>query len=159
MGAKTRLIKTDTLADERYPEDPLILEIGCGLIRRRLEGLSTPNIYEFPGLGGVIYINALIASMGSSGTQGAPSWLQQVQPELADWLRGAPKRKSAYFLAMANLASYELLPHARDDPRGQFCEKRSQPSADFRPPTGWLQPAVPGAWPWLKSAVNQASAK
>lgn len=122
-------------ADERYPQDQLILEIGRGLIRRRLEGLSNHDIYEFPGVGRVIYMNALIASSASSGAEGSPSWLQQVQLELADWLRGAPKRKSAYFLAMANLESYELLPHARDDPRGQLFESEpAQQSPEPRQP-------------------------
>jgi len=147
------------LADERYPEDPLTLEIGRELIRRRLESLSTADIYEFPGVGRVIYINALLASMTSSGTEGSPSWLQQAQSELADWLRGSPRRKSAYFLAMANLESYELRPHARDDPRGQFFKNQPEPSPNSCLPRGLLQPTVPGAWPSPSSAAHRASAR
>ena len=49
-----------------------------------------------------------------------PNGSTVAQRELADWLRMAPRRKSQYFLAMANLESYDLLPHARDDPRGQI---------------------------------------
>jgi hypothetical protein len=49
-----------------------------------------------------------------------PEWLKLAQSELAEWLRTARKSKSQYFLAMANLESYQLSPHARSDPRDQF---------------------------------------
>lgn len=109
------------LADERFPEDSLILEMGRRLIMERLDGSRSLNVYEFPGVGRVIYINALMARMEGPGVaEGLPNWLQRAQTELADWLRRTPKRKSAYFLSMANLESYELCAHARDNPRGQF---------------------------------------
>ena len=58
---------------------------------------------------------------GEYGTpEESPGWLKTLQGELAEWLREEPGRKSKYFLDMASLASYELLPHARDNPRGQF---------------------------------------
>ncbi|TIM15499.1 MAG: hypothetical protein E5Y67_07050 [Mesorhizobium sp.] len=70
----------------------------------------------------MIYINALAGLIEGEygGPEEFPEWLQVMQSELAEWLRGAPKRKSQYFLNMANLESYELQPHARDNPRGQF---------------------------------------
>jgi hypothetical protein len=72
----------------------------------------------------VIYINALVGLI--EGTFNSPDefpeWLKVMQSGLAEWLRSAPTRKSRYFLDMANLESYELLPEARDDPCGQFEE-------------------------------------
>ena len=72
----------------------------------------------------MIYISALVGLI--KGTFNSPDefpeWLKVMQSELAEWLRSAPRRKSRYFLEMANLESYELLPHAKDDPCGQFEE-------------------------------------
>ena len=53
-----------------------------------------------------------------------PSLLKQSQFELSEWLRAAPRRKSDYFLSLANLESYQLFPHARDYPRGQYQKQR-----------------------------------
>jgi hypothetical protein len=110
------------LVDDRYPEDALVVEVGRQLIERRLEGSRGPEICAFPGVGRVIYVNALFGLI--EGVFGCPDdfpeWLQTMQAELAEWLRAEPRRKSKYFLEMANLASYELLPDARDNPRGQF---------------------------------------
>lgn len=110
------------LADDRYPDDALILEVGRRLIEERIQEKRGEEVYEFPGVGRMIYINALFELIegNSSSPDEFPEWLKAAQLELAEWLRGAPKRKSQYFLDMANLESYELLPHARDDPRGQF---------------------------------------
>lgn len=110
------------LADERYPEDKLILALGYRLVQDRLQGRRDREIYEFPGVGRVIYISALIGLIEGEfhGPEEFPDWLKLTQTELAEWLRGAPRRARRYFLDMANLESYELLPHARDDPRGQF---------------------------------------
>lgn len=110
------------LADGRYAEDALVLEIGRRLIEQRLERTRGSEIYEFPGVGRVIYVHALFGFIegGYQATDEFPEWLQLVQQELADWLGAAPRRRSRYFLDMANLASYDLLPHARDDPRGQL---------------------------------------
>lgn len=108
--------------DDRYPEDGIVMEVGHRLVGERLQGSRGREIYEFPGVGRVIYLNALVGLMeGQFGCPDQfPEWLQVTQTELAQWLRRAPKRKSQYFLDMANLVSYDLLPHARDDPRGQF---------------------------------------
>jgi len=110
------------LLDERYPEDKLILGLGHKLLEQRLNGERGIEVYEFPGVGRSIYLSALFGLIDGEydSPQDFPAWLQQAQSELASWLRGAPKRKSRYFLNMANLASYDLLPHARSDPRGQF---------------------------------------
>lgn len=110
------------LVDERYPEDALVLEVGRQLIEKRLQGWRGTEIYDFPGVGRVIYIHALFGFMEGefNAPDEFPEWLRLTQRELAEWLRAVPRRKSQYFLDMANLASYDLLPHARDDPRGQF---------------------------------------
>jgi hypothetical protein len=110
------------LCDDRYPEDRVILEIGYGLLRKYLDGAREKNIYVFPGVGRAIYIESLGGLIqGKFGIpDDFPDWLKLTQSELADWLRETPKRKSQYFLEMANLQSYDLLPHARSDPRGQF---------------------------------------
>lgn len=80
------------------------------------------EIYEFQGVGRVIYISALVGLFRGefSSPDDFPDWLKLAQFELAEWLREGPRRARQYFLAMANLESYELLPRARDDPRGQF---------------------------------------
>jgi len=108
--------------DNRIADDGLFLEIGRQWIERRLQGIRGTEIYEFPGVGRVIYLNALVGMMQRqfSCPDEFPDWLSVVQSELAEWLRSTPRRKSQYFLDMANLESYDLLPHARDDPRGQF---------------------------------------
>ncbi len=110
------------LPDERYPEDNLILGLGHKLLEQRLRGNRGVEVYEFPGVGRSIYLSALLGLINGEydSPEAFPPWLRQSQSELAGWLRGAPKRKSRYFLDMANLASYDLLPHARSDPRGQF---------------------------------------
>lgn len=119
---RRREIANWLIVDDRYPEDNLILALGQKLIRDRLQGSRGTEIYEFPGVGRVIYINALGGLIeGQFGCPDEfPEWLQTTQSELAEWLRAAPRRKSQYFLDMANLVSYDLLPHARNDPRGQF---------------------------------------
>lgn len=110
------------LVDERYPEDHLVVELGRQLLERRLDGRCGSEIYEFPGVGRFIYIHALFGFIEGDFDcpEEFPDWLQTAQAELVAWLRASPKRKAQYFLDMANLASYNLLPHARDDPRGQF---------------------------------------
>lgn len=110
------------LLDERYPEDKLILEAGYKLLNERLEGQRGNEVFGFPGVGRAIYIEALVGQIDGefSSPDGFPDWLKHLQQELAEWLRAEPRRKAQYFLDMANLASYDLLPHARDDPRGQF---------------------------------------
>jgi hypothetical protein len=110
------------LVDDRYAEDHLVVEIGRQLIEKRLNGTRGGEIYEFPGVGRVIYINALFGFIDGefSVPDEFPEWLRLAQCELSEWLRGEPRRKSKYFLDMANLVSYDLLPHARDDPRGQL---------------------------------------
>lgn len=110
------------IVDERYPEDALVVEVGRQLIEKRLQGRRGTEIYDFPGVGRVIYIHALFGFMEGefSAPDEFPEWLRLTQRELAERLRAVPRRKSQYFLDMANLASYELLPHARDDPRGQL---------------------------------------
>lgn len=110
------------LEDERYPEDKLVLALGCQLIEDRLQGKRDNAIYEFPGVGRIIYTNALCGLIEGEFKcpDDFPEWLRLAQTELAEWLRETPKRRSQYFLAMANLESYDLLPHARSDPRDQF---------------------------------------
>jgi hypothetical protein len=110
------------LVDERFPEDELILKLGEKLVEDRLAGKRGSEVYEFPGVGRVIYIRALIGQIEGEFTspESFPDWLKLLQSELAEWLRGAPRRKSQYFLDMANLAGYDLVPDARSDPRGQF---------------------------------------
>lgn len=110
------------LLDERFPEDRKILDAGYQLIEDRAQQKRGSEIYEFPGVGRVIYIEALVGLIKGEfkSPDDFPEWLKLMQSELAEWLRGAPKRKPQYFLNMANLESYELLPHARDNPRGQF---------------------------------------
>ena len=108
--------------DEHFPRDKLMLLIGAKLIQSRLAGKRGDEIYKFPGVGRVIYLSALTGLIeGKYQNAGDfPDWLKVAQLELAGWLRGAPKRKCRYFLDMANLESYELRPHARSDPRGQY---------------------------------------
>lgn len=110
------------LLDERYPEDKLILDLGINLIKDRAAQKRGTEIYKFPGVGRIIYIEALIGLIDGNfaSPDDYPDWLKMMQSELAEWLRGAPRRKSQYFLEMANLESYELVPDARDNPRGQF---------------------------------------
>jgi hypothetical protein len=110
------------LVDERYPDEELLLLIGHKLLKERLRGRGGPEIYKFPGVGRVIYIEALTGLIEGkfNNPDEFPEWLRVAQSELADWLRGEPRRKSRYFLEMANLESYDLRPHARDNPRGQF---------------------------------------
>ena len=110
------------LEDDRYPEDKKILELGVRLLKERFNGKLGNEIYEFPGVGRVIYIEALSGQIDGefAGPDDFPDWLKTAQSELAEWLRGAPKRKSQYFLDMASLAGYDLKPKARKDPRGQF---------------------------------------
>lgn len=110
------------LQDDRYPEDRTILEIGYRLLDERAQGKRGVEIYEFTGVGRVIYSESLLGFIEGEfkSPDDFPSWLTVAQSELAEWLRGARNRKSRYFLDMANLKSYALLPHARDDPRGQI---------------------------------------
>jgi hypothetical protein len=110
------------LFDERYPEDKLILDLGYKLVEDRAEQKRGTEIYEFAGVGRAIYIEALFGLIEGdfASPDEIPNWLKMMQTELAEWLREAPKRKSQYFLEMASLESYELVPDARDNPRGQF---------------------------------------
>jgi hypothetical protein len=110
------------LFDDRFSEDELILNLGYKLVADRVQQKRGSEIYKFAGVGRVIYIEALVGLIeGDFASPGDfPDWLKLMQSELAEWLRRAPRRKSQYFLVMANLESFELLPHARDDPRGQF---------------------------------------
>lgn len=110
------------LEDERFPDDGLVLEIGYRLLDERGQGKRGTEIYAFPGVGRAIYCEALFGFIEGNfnSLDDFPEWLTATQLELAEWLRGAPKRKSKYFLDMANLESYALVPDARDDPRGQF---------------------------------------
>lgn len=110
------------LEDDSIPEDQLILELGSKLLNDRLQQKRGSEIYEFAGVGRVIYAEALVGLIEGdfNSPDDFPDWLKLAQSELAVWLRDAPRRKSQYFLAMANLESYELRPWARDDPRGQF---------------------------------------
>jgi len=114
------------MLDPRYPDDGTVLEAGRQLLEGRLNGSQGPNIYEFPGVGRVIYLNALIGLIDGqfSCLENFPEWLLTAQSELAEWLGGSHRRKSQYFLDMANLASYDLLPHARDNPREQFSSQQ-----------------------------------
>ena len=59
----------------------------------------------------MIYIEALVGLINGqfNSPDDYPEWLKLAQSELAEWLRGAPRRKSQYFLDMANLAGYELV--------------------------------------------------
>ncbi|MGO4440317.1 hypothetical protein [Rhizobium sp. RAF56] len=104
------------------PEDKYILMVGDLLLKIRMAGKKGSEIYEFPGVGRSIYIRTLAGLINGEfrSIDDFPEWLQLAQSELAEWLRGAPKRKSRYFLDMAGLESYRLMPHARSDPRGQF---------------------------------------
>lgn len=110
------------LEDKRYPEDKLVLALGCKLIEDRLKGKHDTAIFEFPGVGRIIYTTALCGLIDGdfSSAEVFPDWLKRMQTEFSDWLRASPKRKAQQFLAMANLESYDLLPYARSDPRGQF---------------------------------------
>lgn len=121
-NARRREIANWFLVDDRDPLDNVVVEVGRQLIEERLTGKRGDEIYSFPGVGRVIYTCALFGFVeGAFHTPDQlPEWLRSTQQELAEWLRGAPRRKSQYFLSMANLASYELLPDARDDPRGQM---------------------------------------
>ena len=110
------------LEDEQNPLDKMILIAGRQLLEDRLNGRRGPEVYTFPGVGRLIYIAALVGL--ADGTYRSPDdfpkWLKAGQAELAEWLRGAPRRKYQHFLDMAGLESYQLRPHARSDPRGQF---------------------------------------
>lgn len=119
---RRREIANWLLVDERYPEDHDILAMGELLVNDRLEGRRGAEIYEVPAVGRVVYLEALLGYIDGqfSGPHDFPDWLTLLQSELAEWLRAVPRRKAKYFLDMANLVSYDLLPHARDDPRGQF---------------------------------------
>lgn len=110
------------LPDDKFPEDQTILTIGHKLIEKRLQVGPEKNIYVFPGVGRAIYIQSLSGFIEGKfkSPNDFPEWLKLTQSELATWLREEPRRKSQYFLDMANLQSYDLLPHARSDPRGQF---------------------------------------
>lgn len=110
------------LLDERYPEDKIILDLGYKLLNERIEAKRGSEIYKFAGVGRAVYIEALVRLMdGEFGSPDEfPDWLKMMQAELAQWLREEPRRKSQYFLEMANLESYDLVPEARDNPRGQF---------------------------------------
>ncbi len=110
------------LADPRFPEDEIGLRFAERLLAAPFEDVRVDRIYALPFVGRVIYIEALSGLIDGAyqGPDDFPQWLAVAQQELAEWLRMAPRRKSAYFLAMANLASYDLRPHARDDPRGQI---------------------------------------
>jgi hypothetical protein len=108
------------LLDERFPEDRIILEIGQKLTADRLAHSRSREIYAFPGVGRQIYIAALTGFIQGQFNSHVdfPDWLSLLQSELADWLRSTPRRKRQYFLDMANLQSYHLLPHAWANPRG-----------------------------------------
>lgn len=118
------------LPDDRYPDDQQMLALGSRLIQSRPRGERGPEICAFPGVGRVIYIHALfgLADGDFASPHEFPEWLQMLQSELAEWLRQEPRRKSRYFLDMAGLESYDLLPHARDDPRGQFSQSATAAS-------------------------------
>lgn len=107
--------------EERYPGDGAYLDKGYDLIETRILGVAIPEIYRVPAVGRAIYIEALFGLIEGRypSPDAFPEWLVNVQLELAEWLRGEPKRKSQYFLDMAKLTGYALLPHARDNPRGQ----------------------------------------
>jgi hypothetical protein len=110
------------LVDPNYPQDVINLILGEKALERRFSGSSGVEIYAFPGVARVVYVEALtgLADGTYLGPDDFPDWLATAQAELAQWLREAPRRKSQHFLDMAGLASYDLLPHARDDPRGQI---------------------------------------
>ena len=115
------------LSDERYPQDRDVLTLGERLVNDRLREARGAEIYEFAGVGRVIYLHALLGHMDGHFACHAdfPDWLTMLQSELAEWLRGAPGRKARHFLDMASLESYDLLPHARNDPRGQHGQHQS----------------------------------
>ena len=110
------------LLDDRFPEDKMVLDLGYKLVADRAQQKRGIEIFGFAGVGRAIYIEALLGFIKGDfdSADDFPDWLNVMQSELAEWLRGKPKRKSQYFLDMANLQSYDLLPHARDNPRGQF---------------------------------------
>lgn len=110
------------LAEEGDLMDRAFLEAGTRLLEDFFDGKRGEEVFSFPGVGRVVYINALVglANGTFSTPDDFPEWLQTAQDELAVWLRAAPRRKHTHFLAMANLESYDLLPQARSDPRGQF---------------------------------------
>lgn len=110
------------MSDERVPEDELLLRAGYKLAEDRANGKRGKEVYSFPGVGRAIYIEALMGLIEARycSIDDFPTWLRCLQAELAEWLRAVPRRKHQYFLNMANLASYDLLPHARNDPRGQY---------------------------------------
>lgn len=110
------------LPDDRFPEDELVLEFARKLIEGRAHEKIGRKIYAFPGVGRILYMEALLGLIEGefSSPDDFPEWLKRMQLELAEWLREVPRRKSQYFLDMANLASYDLVPNARDNPRGQF---------------------------------------
>ncbi|PDQ21425.1 hypothetical protein CN311_08860 [Mesorhizobium sanjuanii] len=68
------------LADDRYPDDKLVLKIGNRLIQDRLQGRRGIEIYEFPGVGRAIYINALVGLIEGefSGLDEFPEWLHAI---------------------------------------------------------------------------------
>ncbi|MBS3650809.1 hypothetical protein KEU06_19540 [Pseudaminobacter sp. 19-2017] len=103
------------LVDDRYPEDHFVMELGRQLLEKRLQGKRGGEIYEFPGVGRVIYLNALFGFIDGDFNcpEEFPTWLQIAQTELSEWLGAEPKRKSKYFLDMANLASYDLVVNRR----------------------------------------------
>lgn len=110
------------LAEEGDLFDHAQLEAGRLLLQDFFDGRRGAEIFSFPGVGRVIYINALVGLADGSyvSADEFPKWLLDAQAQLAAWLRAVPRRKHAHFLAMANLESYDLGPQARNDPRGQF---------------------------------------
>lgn len=109
------------LAEEAFPLDEALLKASYKLLENRLNKKRCEDVYRNPWIGRVIYIEALLGFVDRrfEGPEDFPEWLKLAQSELAEWLRAEPRRKSQYFLDMAKLAGYELLPHARDNPRGQ----------------------------------------
>lgn len=101
------------LVDDRFPEDQIVLDLGYQFIEDRAQQNRGTEIYRFPGVGRAIYIEALFGFINGDydSPDAFPEWLKFMQTELAEWLRGAPKRKSQYFLDMANLESYKLTPY------------------------------------------------
>lgn len=110
------------VVDDRFPDDQAALIAGYLLLKARFEEQADINIYRFPEVGRAIYIEALLGLMNGdfASPRDFPEWLKIAQIELAEWLRQEPRRKSQHFLDMAHLASYDLVPDARSDPRGQF---------------------------------------
>jgi hypothetical protein len=80
------------LLDERFPEDRKILDVGYRLIDDRAQQKRGSEICEFPGVGRVIYIEALVGLIKGDfdNPDDFPEWLKLMQSELAEWLRGAP---------------------------------------------------------------------